>query len=184
MSNTEITKDDPRLTAYALGELDGKDAELVAQALRADPELAAEFELIKSLTEDLSEELMSVDEPPRLNEVARQRIKDSAAEQPRRRLRLVPREALGGALVLRLCLVALILPIQLQQFKSNHNQVVQGLEICRSGQPSKLDGLSRSPRCYLRRNRRSVWARRPVAALIILVAQLPQIRKVRFSQLW
>ena len=64
MSTEKITADDPRLTAYALGELEGDDLTLVEQALAHDPELAAEFDAIKALSGELESELTSAANEP------------------------------------------------------------------------------------------------------------------------
>jgi len=39
MNDTKIFSDDPRLTAYALGELEGEECAQVEAALAADPAL-------------------------------------------------------------------------------------------------------------------------------------------------
>lgn len=48
-------RDDPRLTAYALGELDGRERAVVESWLDEDPELALELAAIDDITELLGE---------------------------------------------------------------------------------------------------------------------------------
>ena len=55
MSN--LTHDDPRLTAYALGELPASERALMESELANSPELRAEVELIRALSGNLSAEL-------------------------------------------------------------------------------------------------------------------------------
>ena len=55
MSN--LTHDDPRLTAYALGELTASERALMESELVNSPELRAEVELIRALSGNLSAEL-------------------------------------------------------------------------------------------------------------------------------
>ena len=55
MSN--LTHDDPRLTAYALGELPASERALMESELINSPELRAEVELIRALSGNLSAEL-------------------------------------------------------------------------------------------------------------------------------
>ena len=94
MSTHNITSDDPRLTAHALGELAGDDLAVIEAALRDDPELAAEFAAIQDMVGALEHELAPA-ESASLSEAARQSIHQAA--QPKRRLRLVP--LLGGSLI-------------------------------------------------------------------------------------
>ena len=49
MRETDLLPDDPKLTAYALGELEGDERAAVEAALRARPELRAEVEAIRAL---------------------------------------------------------------------------------------------------------------------------------------
>jgi Ca-activated chloride channel homolog len=52
-----ITHDDPRLTAYALGELPAKERALIEQLIARHPELQAEVDQIRALSGDLTREL-------------------------------------------------------------------------------------------------------------------------------
>ena len=59
--NTPIENtDDPRLTAYALGELEGPSAEAVARYVESSPEAQAVVEEVRLLAGVLSEELTGV----------------------------------------------------------------------------------------------------------------------------
>lgn len=58
-----MNADDPRLTAYALGELSGEAAAEVAAAIEHDPALAAEVEAIRAMTGDLTEALQAEELP-------------------------------------------------------------------------------------------------------------------------
>ncbi len=53
MNESNMSPDDPRLTAYALGELTGEEAATVAEAIARDPALKAEVEAIRALGGDL-----------------------------------------------------------------------------------------------------------------------------------
>lgn len=52
-----MNADDPRLTAYALGELSGKEAAQIAAAIERDPRLAAEVKAIQAMAGGLEEAL-------------------------------------------------------------------------------------------------------------------------------
>ena len=61
---TKITLDDPRLTTYALGELeDSNDRHLIETALTRDPELRAYVDEIQSLGETLKSEFANEQTP-------------------------------------------------------------------------------------------------------------------------
>jgi len=53
--NESIQPDDPRLTAYALGELEGEEAALIAAAVAADPALAAVVEDVQAMAGSLED---------------------------------------------------------------------------------------------------------------------------------
>lgn len=89
---TPLTVDDPRLTAFALGELDGARAAQIAAAVQNDPSLAAEVAAIQATAGDLTAALASTGQP-RLGSDARAAI--AAAAAPKRRLRLVPALSAG-----------------------------------------------------------------------------------------
>ncbi|MBT5900838.1 MAG: hypothetical protein HOH58_01875, partial [Opitutaceae bacterium] len=63
MKDQAMNADDPRLTAYALGELSGEDAAEVAAAIERDPALAAEIDEIRAMTGDLADALRAEDLP-------------------------------------------------------------------------------------------------------------------------
>lgn len=50
---TTISKDDPKLTAYVLGELDAQEAAAVEQAAESDPAIAAELDAIRAVCGEL-----------------------------------------------------------------------------------------------------------------------------------
>lgn len=68
-SPEKITPDDPRLTAFALGELPPGEHAAIAAAIAADPALAAEVETIRALATDMEATLAAepVVSPPALN---------------------------------------------------------------------------------------------------------------------
>jgi secreted protein with Ig-like and vWFA domain/anti-sigma-K factor RskA len=88
MSHAPITPDDPRLTAYVLGELDDADRAAVDAALAADPECRQAVEELRQTTAVLFEALQS--EPvPALSDAQRTEIRRSAARpSPRRTVRV------------------------------------------------------------------------------------------------
>jgi hypothetical protein len=59
MSSSSISASDPRLTAYACGELEAAEVPLVEAALRADPALRAAVEEIRTCTASLERALAS-----------------------------------------------------------------------------------------------------------------------------
>jgi hypothetical protein len=61
MNPSKMSPDDPKLTAYALGELDGEESALVAKAIRDDAAALAAVEEIQSLAGQLESAL--ADEP-------------------------------------------------------------------------------------------------------------------------
>ncbi len=89
MSDTKINPDDPRLTAYALGELEGEAEALVEAAIAADPNLAAEVENIRAMAGDLAdalgEEALPEVEPVELFEPEGKRIEFPLGHRKRRR---------------------------------------------------------------------------------------------------
>ena len=52
----KLSKDNPLLTAYALGELDGPEADEVAAAVSADASLQAEVEAIRAFAGEMEAE--------------------------------------------------------------------------------------------------------------------------------
>ena len=105
-NHTSITIDDPRLTAFALGELDGDVATTVAVAVQNDPALAAEVSAIRAMADQLGSalndsgakdsELGAQDDGPlpRLSDTARAAIRaahdEGAGATGKRPLRLLP----------------------------------------------------------------------------------------------
>ena len=67
MNHTTLSPDDPRLTAYALGELEGAERAAVEAALRTDPALRAEVESIRATSAQLARAL-AAEEMPALDE--------------------------------------------------------------------------------------------------------------------
>ncbi len=67
---TRISPNDPRLTAYALGELRSEERAAVEAALRDDPAAQAAVEAIRALGADLSAALAHEPEPDRANSAA------------------------------------------------------------------------------------------------------------------
>lgn len=88
MTEANITPDDPRLTAYALGELEEAELAVVEAAVAADPDLKKEVEQIRALAGGLdaalaSEPLPAV-EPAELHEPAGERIEFPMGHRKRR----------------------------------------------------------------------------------------------------
>jgi Ca-activated chloride channel family protein len=73
MTNDKIQINDPRLTAYALGELSGPEAKAVKDAIGNDPELLAFVEETKETAAFLSGEL-ELEAQPRLSPAEREQI--------------------------------------------------------------------------------------------------------------
>ncbi len=63
MNHPTLSPDDPRLTAYALGELEGEARAAVEAALRADPALRAEVESIRATSAQLARALAAEEVP-------------------------------------------------------------------------------------------------------------------------
>lgn len=80
--NDIIKPDDPRLTAYALGELEGEEATAVATAVASDPALAAVVEEVQAMAGSLEDafgaEPLPVVTPIRVTETERERSRDLA----------------------------------------------------------------------------------------------------------
>lgn len=76
MNEFRITTDDPRLTAYALGELEGEEQQQIDAAVRADPALQAEVAAIRALAGHMNEALAAealpevAEQPSRLQTAA------------------------------------------------------------------------------------------------------------------
>src|SRR5262245_56330075 len=91
MSETRLLPDDPRLTAYALGELDPTEREAVERLLEASPEAQATLREIRDVAGLLTAELKQ--EPaPSLTEAQRSAVLAGTASSPARR-RAVPSRA-------------------------------------------------------------------------------------------
>jgi hypothetical protein len=78
----KLSKDNPLLTAYALGELGAGEAGEVEGAILADESLRAEVEAIRSLAGELEGEL-SAEPMPRLSALERARLERRVAELDR-----------------------------------------------------------------------------------------------------
>jgi len=78
----KISKDNPLLTAYALGELDAGESAEVEAALRADASLAAEVEAIRAVAAELEADL-AAEATPKLLPIQRQRLLRQAAQMQR-----------------------------------------------------------------------------------------------------
>lgn len=65
-----IGKDDPRLTAYALGELTGEEAQEITRAVENDPTLLAEVEAIRGCAAQLTAAFHAESLPQKLSEAA------------------------------------------------------------------------------------------------------------------
>src|SRR5262245_43195617 len=77
-----IDKNDPRLTAYALGELDDADRAVVVPALAESPALRAEVAAIQRMAEVLTNEFDAA--PAEHLDAARRAVVEAAAEAPKR----------------------------------------------------------------------------------------------------
>ncbi|GJM21819.1 MAG: hypothetical protein DHS20C15_17340 [Planctomycetota bacterium] len=77
--------DDPRLTAYALGELQGEDAAAVERFLADNPDARAAVDELRALGDTLSAELAN-ESAPRLSQSQRDAISAQAASDPERAL--------------------------------------------------------------------------------------------------
>ncbi|HOD81865.1 MAG: hypothetical protein BWX88_02075 [Planctomycetes bacterium ADurb.Bin126] len=86
--------DDPRLTAYALGELDGPERERFEREARAEPALQRELEQIRLMAATLTAELEA--EPGPVLSEAQQAALARAAQPPGRRTLRMPSRATGA----------------------------------------------------------------------------------------
>ena len=92
-----LDKNDPRLTAYALGELEGDERLEVEQALEASPELRQDVEALRALGLQLEKDLEDQDTELRLDDRQREQV---LAPQPAGRRLLFPWLAAAAAAVL------------------------------------------------------------------------------------
>lgn len=82
----KISKEDPRLTAYAFGEIeDPKERAEIEQALAANPELQAELESIRGMAELLSSGL-SEETAPELSEFEKAKLEQNPEPESKRSL--------------------------------------------------------------------------------------------------
>lgn len=80
----KISKEDPRLTAYAFGEIDDpKERTEIEQAIAANPELQAEVESIRNMGELLAGGLER-EAVPELNEFEKAKMEQAPAPEPKR----------------------------------------------------------------------------------------------------
>jgi len=94
-------RDDPRLTAYVLGELSPEESATLERELESDPELAAEVRAIESLAGDLRGSF-SASSKPALDPSRRDTILAATRPAPpllRPRPRLLPRLAVAAGLI-------------------------------------------------------------------------------------
>ncbi|WP_221033066.1 YfbK domain-containing protein [Actomonas aquatica] len=75
MNDRQMSPDDPRLTAYALGELEGEEARHVAAAVAADPALQAVVEDVRAMGDDL-EGVLAAEALPEVEPVRPSELKD------------------------------------------------------------------------------------------------------------
>lgn len=113
-----ITKSDPKLTSFALGELEGEEEILVSQMVEKDPELKEEVRQIQAVAKKLESELSSL-ESPRLEQADRDAIFSKTIDRPaswwRSKVILFP----AGGLLAALFLGVLILPQVRNQISSS-----------------------------------------------------------------
>ncbi|PXA03180.1 hypothetical protein DDZ13_13225 [Coraliomargarita sinensis] len=82
----KISKTDPRLTAYALGEIDdSKERNQIEEAVAADTELLAEVQSIRSMSDLLIGELKN-EAAPGLSEFEKAKLEQVPAAKPKRTL--------------------------------------------------------------------------------------------------
>ena len=94
-----MDNNDPRLTAYVLGELDESERTEIEALVASDPELAKQVDAIRETTDFLQREL-SEQPVPGLSDIQRKRIERAAAAPGKRRRWVVPVTAIatvGGA---------------------------------------------------------------------------------------
>ncbi|MFV1958470.1 MAG: von Willebrand factor type A domain-containing protein, partial [Planctomycetota bacterium] len=95
-----IHEDDPRLTAYALGEIEGEERDEFARALEADPQAKAEVRARRALAERLRAKPADP-QAEGLDPLRRERVLAAAGRRPRRtRWLLVAAPALAAAALL------------------------------------------------------------------------------------
>ncbi|MEA1950492.1 MAG: von Willebrand factor type A domain-containing protein, partial [Planctomycetota bacterium] len=105
-----IDKNDPRLTAFALGELPPEEAAELQAALKNDPTLAAEVEAIREVAEKLKTTL--AEEPlPKPEPV-------QPLKTPKKRFPLIE---IGVVVTVSLLLIALFLPTSRSAREAAHN---------------------------------------------------------------
>ncbi len=76
-----INSDDPRVTAYVLGELNEADCNEIEAAIAASPELQAEVDAIRNATELFGTSLQATDSPA-LTDGQRVAIEEPSANSP------------------------------------------------------------------------------------------------------
>ncbi len=103
MKNEPIPHDDPRLTAYALGELDEAEVARVERAVETDEACRAAVDEVRALAQVLERELAS-ESPPELTAVHRAAI----ATRAKRASRLLPKVVLSVASAAAAVLLALL----------------------------------------------------------------------------
>lgn len=137
-------KSDPKLTAFALGELEGEEEIQMSQMVENDPELKAEVESIKAVAKSLEAELGGVS-PVRLDPSERDAIFAKTVDRPmawwKSKSVLFP----AGGLLAALFLGVLIVPQLQQQISSS--QLPQGGQIAVREVPlvNKADSVAIAP---------------------------------------
>jgi Ca-activated chloride channel homolog len=141
MSYASITPDDPRLTAYVLGELDDADRAAVEAALAADPACRQAVEELRQTSAVLFEALQS--EPaPALDESRREQIRRSAAQPVPQRLVRVHEPASSGRrgilplLAATIACAALLIGVSAWNFERPPAQIAAGFDNAQD--PSRL----------------------------------------------
>ncbi len=167
-------KSDPKLTAFALGELEGEEEIQMSQMVEKDPELKAEVESIKAVAKSLEVELGKTS-PVRLDPSEREAIFAKTVDRPaawwKSKSVLFP----AGGLLAALFLGVLIVP-QLQQQIST-TQVPQGGQIAvREVKPAfKADSVATAPVAEEKVN--SDASNAPSNPIVVAESAPPRIRR-------
>jgi Ca-activated chloride channel family protein len=146
-----IDKNDPRLTAYALGELEGKELAKFERELSADPEAQAEIRAIRQMGGELQGELAA--QPGIRLTPKQQEMLDARVEMVPDigEFRLLPRVARLFAFVTAACFVfALLIPY----LKEQENAPSFSNRYARSGKPpipQSVEEMERIEREEMRR---------------------------------
>jgi Ca-activated chloride channel family protein len=104
-----IDRDDPRLTAYALGEMEKSEREAFEALIAEDPEAQDEVEALRALGLQLEAEL-SAEAAPELRPAAREALFEAARPRPAWRRLLGPRYAIAATVLLAMGVYAATAP--------------------------------------------------------------------------